>query len=158
MAGARARDTTRVLASLSLDASFARRAEPLLKFLTPVYYLTDARASFWVYIYLLLLILWLLVVWAFFGGVIPYHPEMTTLTSAVRAVRRVFAADGVLGWSAVVLATVAAFWLRRGRRILQSRLAILIVALVALGAHAARQQRARGRRPSSCIKTPRERA
>ena len=34
---------------------------------------------------------------AFFGGVIPYHPEMTTLTSAVRAVRRVFAADGVLG-------------------------------------------------------------
>jgi hypothetical protein len=44
--------------------------EPLLKFLTPVYYLTDARASFWVYIYLLLLILWLLVVWAFFGGVI----------------------------------------------------------------------------------------
>ena len=34
---------------------------------------------------------------AFFGGVIPYHPEMTTLTSAVRSVRRVFAADGVLG-------------------------------------------------------------
>ena len=34
---------------------------------------------------------------AFFGGVIPYHPEMTTLTSAVRAVRRVFEADGVLG-------------------------------------------------------------
>jgi 1-acyl-sn-glycerol-3-phosphate acyltransferase len=33
----------------------------------------------------------------FFGGVIPYHPEMTTLTSAVRAVRRVFAAGGVLG-------------------------------------------------------------
>ncbi len=36
-------------------------------------------------------------VMAFFGGVIPYHPEHTTLTSAVRAVRRVFAADGVLG-------------------------------------------------------------
>jgi 1-acyl-sn-glycerol-3-phosphate acyltransferase len=36
-------------------------------------------------------------VMAFFGGVIPYHPEMTTLTSAVRAVRRVFEADGVLG-------------------------------------------------------------
>ncbi|MGH2454783.1 MAG: lysophospholipid acyltransferase family protein [Candidatus Limnocylindria bacterium] len=36
-------------------------------------------------------------VMAFFGGVIPYHPEMTTLTSAVRAVRRVFAAGGVLG-------------------------------------------------------------
>ena len=36
-------------------------------------------------------------VMAFFGGVIPYHPEMTTLTSAVRSVRRVFAAGGVLG-------------------------------------------------------------
>jgi hypothetical protein len=44
--------------------------EPLLRFLTPVYYLTDGRANFAVYIYLLLLILWLLVVWAFFGGVI----------------------------------------------------------------------------------------
>jgi 1-acyl-sn-glycerol-3-phosphate acyltransferase len=36
-------------------------------------------------------------VMAFFGGVIPYNPEKTTLTSAVRAVRRVFQADGVLG-------------------------------------------------------------
>jgi 1-acyl-sn-glycerol-3-phosphate acyltransferase len=36
-------------------------------------------------------------VMAFFGGVIPYHPEHTTLTSAVRAVHRVFAASGVLG-------------------------------------------------------------
>jgi 1-acyl-sn-glycerol-3-phosphate acyltransferase len=36
-------------------------------------------------------------VMAFFGGVIPYHPAGTTLTSAVRAVRRVFAAGGVLG-------------------------------------------------------------
>jgi 1-acyl-sn-glycerol-3-phosphate acyltransferase len=36
-------------------------------------------------------------VMAFFGGVIPYHPQMNTLTSAVRAVRRVFAAGGVLG-------------------------------------------------------------
>jgi 1-acyl-sn-glycerol-3-phosphate acyltransferase len=35
-------------------------------------------------------------VMAFFGGVIPYHPEKTTLTSAVRSVRRVFAAGGVL--------------------------------------------------------------
>jgi 1-acyl-sn-glycerol-3-phosphate acyltransferase len=35
-------------------------------------------------------------VMGFFGGMIPYHPEKTTLTSAVRAVRRVFAADGVL--------------------------------------------------------------
>ncbi len=34
---------------------------------------------------------------AMFGGVIPYNPDRTTLTSAVRAVRRVFAADGVLG-------------------------------------------------------------
>jgi hypothetical protein len=44
--------------------------EPLLKFLTPVFYLFDARATFWVYVYLLFLILWLLAVWAFFGGVI----------------------------------------------------------------------------------------
>jgi 1-acyl-sn-glycerol-3-phosphate acyltransferase len=36
-------------------------------------------------------------VMSFFGGVIPYNPEKTTLTSAVRAVRRVFAAGGVLG-------------------------------------------------------------
>jgi 1-acyl-sn-glycerol-3-phosphate acyltransferase len=34
---------------------------------------------------------------AIYGGVIPYNPEKTTLTSAVRAVRRVFAAGGVLG-------------------------------------------------------------
>ncbi|HLY36073.1 MAG TPA: lysophospholipid acyltransferase family protein [Candidatus Limnocylindria bacterium] len=33
----------------------------------------------------------------FFGGVIPYNPEKTTLVSAVRAVRRVFDARGVLG-------------------------------------------------------------
>jgi 1-acyl-sn-glycerol-3-phosphate acyltransferase len=32
-----------------------------------------------------------------FGGMIPYNPEKTSLTSAVRAVRRVFEADGVLG-------------------------------------------------------------
>jgi 1-acyl-sn-glycerol-3-phosphate acyltransferase len=36
-------------------------------------------------------------VMAFLGGVIPYNPQKTTLTSAVRAVRRVFEADGVLG-------------------------------------------------------------
>jgi 1-acyl-sn-glycerol-3-phosphate acyltransferase len=35
-------------------------------------------------------------VMAFFGGVIPFHPG-TTLTSAARAVRRVFEAGGVLG-------------------------------------------------------------
>ena len=34
---------------------------------------------------------------AFYGGVIPYNPEKTSLTSAVRAVRRVFTAGGVLG-------------------------------------------------------------
>lgn len=36
-------------------------------------------------------------VMAFFGGVIPFDPEKTTLTSATRAVRRVFASKGVLG-------------------------------------------------------------
>lgn len=36
-------------------------------------------------------------VMAFVGGVIPYNPEKTTLTSAVRAVRQVFASGGVLG-------------------------------------------------------------
>jgi len=36
-------------------------------------------------------------VMAFFGGMIPYSPDGTTMTSAVRAVRRVFEADGVLG-------------------------------------------------------------
>ena len=36
-------------------------------------------------------------VMTFFGGVIPYNPEKTTLTSAVRAVRRVFSSGGVLG-------------------------------------------------------------
>jgi 1-acyl-sn-glycerol-3-phosphate acyltransferase len=36
-------------------------------------------------------------VMAFFGGVIPFNPEKTTLTSATRAVRRVFDARGVLG-------------------------------------------------------------
>jgi 1-acyl-sn-glycerol-3-phosphate acyltransferase len=34
---------------------------------------------------------------SFFGGVIPFDPEKTTLVSAVRAVRRVFQANGVLG-------------------------------------------------------------
>jgi 1-acyl-sn-glycerol-3-phosphate acyltransferase len=36
-------------------------------------------------------------VMGFFGGMIPYNPEKTTLTSAVRAVRRVFESGGVLG-------------------------------------------------------------
>ena len=36
-------------------------------------------------------------VMAYFGGMIPYNPDRTTLTSAVRAVRGVFEARGVLG-------------------------------------------------------------
>ncbi len=44
--------------------------EPLLRYLTPVYFLLDPRSNFWVYLYLILLILWMLVVWGFFGGVI----------------------------------------------------------------------------------------
>jgi 1-acyl-sn-glycerol-3-phosphate acyltransferase len=36
-------------------------------------------------------------VMGFYGGMIPYNPEKTTLTSAVRAVRHVFASGGVLG-------------------------------------------------------------
>lgn len=36
-------------------------------------------------------------VMAFFGGVVPFNPQKTTLTSATRAVRRVFEANGVLG-------------------------------------------------------------
>jgi 1-acyl-sn-glycerol-3-phosphate acyltransferase len=36
-------------------------------------------------------------VMGFFGGMIPYDPAGTTMTSAVRAVRRVFDAGGVLG-------------------------------------------------------------
>jgi 1-acyl-sn-glycerol-3-phosphate acyltransferase len=37
-------------------------------------------------------------VMGFFGGMIPYSPDRTTLTSAVRAVRRVFEADGRIGF------------------------------------------------------------
>jgi hypothetical protein len=44
--------------------------EPLLKFLGPVYYFFDPRADFWIHLYLVLLVLWFLVVWAFFGGVV----------------------------------------------------------------------------------------
>src|SRR5262245_46471168 len=44
--------------------------EPLLKFLGPVYYFFDSRADFWIHLYLILLVLWFLVVWGFFGGVI----------------------------------------------------------------------------------------
>lgn len=36
-------------------------------------------------------------VMGFFGGIIPFNPEKTTLTSAAHTVRRVFASGGVLG-------------------------------------------------------------
>jgi hypothetical protein len=44
--------------------------EPLLKFFTPVYYLFDERANSGIVIYLIFLILWLVGVWGFFGGII----------------------------------------------------------------------------------------
>src|SRR5262245_785122 len=44
--------------------------EPLLKFLGPVYYRFDPRADFGIKLYLILLIIWFIVVWGFFGGVI----------------------------------------------------------------------------------------
>jgi len=44
--------------------------EPLVKFITPVVALLDPSAGFWIRVYLFLCILWMLAVWAFFGGVI----------------------------------------------------------------------------------------
>ncbi len=44
--------------------------EPLIKFLSPVFGLLDPNASLLVRIYLILIILWTLAVWAFFGGMI----------------------------------------------------------------------------------------
>jgi len=44
--------------------------EPLVKFLAPVIGLLDPKASFGTRFYLFLCLLWMLVVWAFFGGVI----------------------------------------------------------------------------------------
>ena len=44
--------------------------EPLLKFLSPVLGLFDPTANFWVRVFLLAMILWMLVMWAFFGGII----------------------------------------------------------------------------------------
>ena len=44
--------------------------EPLLKFMKPVFDLFDSGANFWVRVYLFLLLLWMLMMWAFFGGVI----------------------------------------------------------------------------------------
>lgn len=44
--------------------------EPLIKFLSPIVRLFDSAANFWMRIYLFLLILWMLMMWAFFGGII----------------------------------------------------------------------------------------
>jgi hypothetical protein len=63
-------DERREVASQFATYQVPNLVEPLLKFLSPVYYLFDHRANFLVRLYLLLLILWLLLVWAFFGGVI----------------------------------------------------------------------------------------
>ena len=44
--------------------------EPLYKFLAPVVYLFDSRAGGWDRLYLVMIILWTLLVWGFFGGAI----------------------------------------------------------------------------------------
>jgi hypothetical protein len=44
--------------------------EPLLKFLSPIIGLFDPEANFWVRLYLFFLIVWMLLMWAFFGGII----------------------------------------------------------------------------------------
>ncbi len=44
--------------------------EPLLKFLSPIIGLFDPQANGWVRLYLFFLIVWMLLMWAFFGGVI----------------------------------------------------------------------------------------
>ncbi|MBI3407531.1 MAG: hypothetical protein HY040_04145 [Planctomycetes bacterium] len=44
--------------------------EPLVKFLSPILYMFDPGAGGWNRIYLILVILWTLLVWAYFGGAI----------------------------------------------------------------------------------------
>jgi hypothetical protein len=44
--------------------------EPLVKFLRPVTFLLHAKAGFWNSVYFLLVLLWTLATWAFFGGAI----------------------------------------------------------------------------------------
>lgn len=44
--------------------------EPLVKFLSPILYMFDSRAGGWNRVYLILMILWTLFVWGFFGGAI----------------------------------------------------------------------------------------
>jgi hypothetical protein len=56
--------------SLFLTNQVPNLVEPLLKFLSPVYYLFDSKANGWTRLFLLILIIWLLVVWAFVGGII----------------------------------------------------------------------------------------
>jgi hypothetical protein len=51
-------------------ASAAFLIEPLIKFLKPVVYFFDGRAGGWNRLYLILIILWTLLVWGFFGGAI----------------------------------------------------------------------------------------
>ena len=66
--------------------------EPLIKFLRPIAYLLDPAAGGWNRIYLLLVILWTLAVWGFFGGAITRmaavqvarQNEKVSLTEAVR--------------------------------------------------------------------------
>ncbi len=45
-------------------------AEPLLKFFGPVFQLFNHNSNFWVKLYLICLIVWMLITWAFFGGII----------------------------------------------------------------------------------------
>ncbi len=42
--------------------------EPLVKFLAPLLYLFDPRAGFWDRLYLIVIILWTLAIWGFFGA------------------------------------------------------------------------------------------
>ena len=44
--------------------------EPLRKFLSPIIFLFDARSDFWVRVYLMALVVWMMICWAFFGGVL----------------------------------------------------------------------------------------
>lgn len=44
--------------------------EPLVKFLSPIVYMLNADAGGWNRVYLILVILWTLLVWAYFGGAI----------------------------------------------------------------------------------------
>jgi hypothetical protein len=66
-------DTVRTGRSM-LNWVFSERVlvllEPLVKFLLPVVYTFDERAGVWDRLYLILILLWTLAVWGFFGGAI----------------------------------------------------------------------------------------